>query len=183
MIYRGSIHRARTRAASRDVRVVAGESTHAGWWQRIGSWLRRYGVAECAGVICALAGSSAVRHLTGSNAAAAYGGAWGESIGYSAVIIVRDYAAAVRAARGAGRSVAARDVGGVATDLLSEFGPAAILDTLVVRPFTMGVGMRVLGPRGGLLAGKVAADIFFYVPVIFMYEQRRRAARRVTDNR
>jgi hypothetical protein len=141
---------------------------------RLSDWLRRYGIAECAGVACALAGSFAARRLTGSTIAAAYGGAWGETIGYSTAIVLRDYLAAVRAAHAAGRPVGARDAGGVATGLLTEFGPAAILDTLVVRPFTMAFGMRLLGPAKGLLVGKLAADVFFYVPVIFMYERRKR---------
>lgn len=141
---------------------------------RVADWLRRYGLAECAGLTCAFLASFAVRRVTGSNIAAAYGAAWGESIGYSSVIILRDYLAAARNARDAGRSVSVRDAGVMATGLLAEFGPSAILDTFVTRPFTMGVGMRLLGPRLGLLAGKIAADILFYLPVIFVYERRKR---------
>jgi hypothetical protein len=40
----------------------------------------------------------------------------------------------------------------------------------------MGAGMRLIGPKLGLIAGKVAADILFYLPVIFMYERRKRRA-------
>jgi hypothetical protein len=141
---------------------------------RVADWLRRYGLAECAGLTCAFLTSFAVRQLTNSNIAAAYGAAWGESFGYSSVIILRDYLAAARNAHAAGRSVSVRDAGGVATGLLAEFGPAAIIDTFVTRPFAMGVGMRLLGPRLGLIAGKLAADVLFYLPVIFMYERRKR---------
>lgn len=159
------------------------ESAHVGppgegWRTRIIDWLRRYGYAECAGITCALVGSYGARRLFGNNLAAAYGGAWGESIGYSAVIILRDYLAARRAADGAGRQLNVRDAGGVTTRLLAEFGPAAVLDTLVVRPFAMGVGMRTLGPTRGLIAGKIAADILFYLPVIYMYERRKRGQQR-----
>ena len=162
---------------------AAAEPAREGWRAKAFDWLRRYGIAECAGVTCALAGSFTLRRLTGSNVAAAYGGAWGESIGYSSVIILRDYLAAARAAHAAGRSVSVRDAGGVATGLVTEFGPAAILDTFVVRPFTMGVGMRLIGPTRGLIAGKLAADILFYLPVIFMYERRKRRARRADARR
>ena len=166
--------------ASRAERAVALDASakpkRAGWRDKASTWLRRYGVAECVGVACALIGSFLARRLTGSVAAAAYGGAWGESLGYFAVMVLRDYWAAKRAAHAVGRSVGARDAGGVATGLLTEFGPAAILDTLVVRPFTMGLGMRMLGPGRGLIAGKLAADAIFYLPVIFMYERRTRMA-------
>jgi hypothetical protein len=169
-----------SREGRTDALVVIAEPARKGWRAKASDWLRRYGIAECAGLTCALVGSFTVRRLTGSNIAAAYGGAWGESLGYSSVIILRDYLAAARAAHAAGRSVGARDAGGVATGLLTEFGPAALLDTLVVRPFTMGVGMRLIGPRIGLIAGKIAADILFYLPVIFMYERRKRIARKAS---
>ena len=145
---------------------------------RVADWLRRYGLAEVAGITCALVGSFSVRRFTGSNLAAAYGGAWGESLGYSSVIILRDYLAARRAAHAEGKRLNVRDAGGVATGLLAEFGPAAILDTLVVRPFTMGIGMRAFGPTRGLVVGKIAADILFYLPVIYMYERRKQAVRK-----
>src|SRR6266513_29672 len=81
---------------------------------KLSDWLHRYGLAECAGLTCALLASFAVRRVTGSGIAAAYGGAWGESLGYSGVIILRDYRAAARTALAAGRSVGVRDAGGVA---------------------------------------------------------------------
>jgi hypothetical protein len=158
------------------IAAITGDRARAGSRASVADWVRRYGPAECAGITCALVGSLTLRRLTGSNIAAAYGGAWGESIGYASVIIARDWLAARRAAHAAGRLAGARDAGGVATGLLTEFGPAAILDTLVVRPFAMAMGMRMIGPRSGLIAGKLAADVFFYVPVIYMYERRKRGA-------
>jgi hypothetical protein len=116
--------------------------------------------------------------MTSSAVAAAYAGAWGESIGYSTVIIGRDFLAEARASRAMGRSIGVRGVGDVVTGLLAEFGPAGLLDTLVIRPFSMGLGARLFGPQLGLLAGKLAADVLFYVPVIFMYERKKRWRRR-----
>jgi hypothetical protein len=141
---------------------------------KIADWLRRYGLAECAGVTCALAGSFAARRVTGSAVAAAYAGAWGETIGYSTFIVARDFLTASRTARAAGHAITPREGGGVIKALIVEFGPAGVLDTLVTRPFAMGVGERFLGPQRGLIAGKLAADVLFYLPVIFMYERRKR---------
>ena len=61
--------------------------------------------------------------------------------------------------------------------LVQEFGPSGILDTLFTRPLAMAAGIRWVGPHWGVLAGKVVADILFYIPVIFLYERRRRAER------
>jgi hypothetical protein len=145
----------------------------AGVRAKVLQWIRRYGVAECAGVTCALLASFIVRRATRSEIAAAYAGAWGESIGYSTVIVGRDFLAEARAAQAARQRFGARRAGGVVAGLVAEFGPSGLLDTFVVRPFTMGVGARLFGPQLGLIAGKLAADIFFYVPVIFMYERKK----------
>jgi hypothetical protein len=145
---------------------------------KIYQWLSRYGLAECVGVTCALLGSFVVRRMTSSAVAAAYAGAWGESIGYSTVIIGRDFLAEARVSRAMGRSIGVRGVSDVVTGLVAEFGPSGLLDTLVIRPFAMALGARLFGPQLGLLAGKLAADILFYVPVIFMYEQKKRWRRR-----
>jgi hypothetical protein len=141
-------------------------------------WLGRYGLAECAGITCALVVSYVVRGVTGSGLAAAYAGAWGETLGYSGAVIAKDAVTAARAARAAGRSVNIRDATGVATGLVTEFGPAGVLDTLLTRPAAMALGAKLLGPALGVIAGKIAADVLFYVPVIFMYERRNRARMR-----
>ena len=141
---------------------------------KVWEWLRRYGVAECAGITCALLGSFLVRRLTGSAIAAAYGAAWGESIGYGGTIIARDFLAMSRVTRAADRAFGIGDAGRVVTDLLAEFGPAGVLDTLVTRPLAMAIGTRLLGLPLGVVAGKVSADILFYLPVIFMYERKKR---------
>jgi hypothetical protein len=140
-------------------------------------WLRRYGFAECVGISCALLGSFAARQLTGSAIVAAYAAAGGESLGYGGFIIARDFLTASREARSAGRSLTLRAGGGVIKGLIVEFGPAGILDTFVTRPFAMGVGAHFLGPQRGVIAGKLAADVLFYVPVILTYEWRKRKRR------
>jgi hypothetical protein len=169
-----------TRDDTENVGAVTASMDHQGETlrEKLSDWLHRYGLAECAGVSCALLASVTVRRVTGDAIAAAYGGALGESVGYSSVIILRDYLAAARGARAAGRLLGVRDAGKITTGLIAEFGPSAFLDTFVVRPFAMAVGMRLIGPQLGLIAGKLAADIFFYLPVILMYERRKRIERK-----
>ncbi len=139
-------------------------------------WLNRYGVAECAGIACALAASLVVRRLGGNAIAAAYAAAWGETIGYSAAIVSRDFLAGVRTARVRRQAFGARGAAGIVAGLIAEFGPAGLIDTFFTRPLMMGLGARLAGPKLGVLVGKLAADVVFYVPVIFMYERKRRIA-------
>ena len=51
------------------------------------------------------------------------------------------------------------------------------LDTGIIRPFAMGLATQLLGRGVGVVAGKLLADVVFYVPVIYTYERRRRAGR------
>ena len=139
-------------------------------------WVTRYGLAECAGVACALIVSAIVRRLTSNPIAAAYGAAWGETLGYAAVIAGRDAVAQMRGARAARTPWGVRSMGRLLAGWSMEFGPSGLLDTLMTRPVCMGLGIRLLGPVRGLVLGKLAADVLFYVPVVFMYERRRRSA-------
>jgi len=145
---------------------------------RLRDWIARYGFAELAGIACAFVGAALVRRLTGSAVAAAYGAAWGESLGYASVIVARDFLTESRAAREAEQRFGARQASGLVGGLLAEFGPAALLDTFITRPLVMGLGIRWLGLGPGIVVGKAAADVLFYLPVIFVYERRRRSNRK-----
>ena len=147
-----------------------------GYGTRLREWLVRYGPAECGGLVVAFVASVVARRFVGSTGgavAAAYAAAWGETIGYAGVLIVRDFATHTRSARRDNRSLGARDAGLVASGLLAEFGPAGVIDTLITRPFMMALGLRLFGPALGVVVGKVAADVLFYVPVIYMFERRK----------
>jgi FHA domain len=60
------------------------------WKESIRRWLRRYGPSELAGIATALAGSWLLGRGTGSSIAAAYGGSFGEAVGFYGFLIVRE---------------------------------------------------------------------------------------------
>jgi hypothetical protein len=134
-------------------------------------WVRRYGVAEIVGLGTAITSALAGLALTGSEIAAAFAGALGESVGYYGAMITRDLLADDGAADQLRRPHGPRDIYRIAARLLVEFGPAEVAD-LVIRPFTMGVGIHLFGFEWGVLAGKLMADLVFYVPVVSAYELR-----------
>jgi len=143
-------------------------------WRRKGAeWLVRYGVAEVAGLCTAIAGSFAARALTGSEIAAAYGGAMGENLGYYGVMIGREVMHDRHAAHEADRHYGVPGAARTARNLVFEFGIAEVLDSTVLRPLAMGLGVRFFGRSLGVVVGKLAADVTFYVPVICAYELRR----------
>jgi hypothetical protein len=136
---------------------------------RMKDWIRRYGPAELVGIATALLGSWLLYATTRNEVAAAYGGALGENVGFYAVMVGRE----IRAQRPHGPGAWAR----TAANLMIEFGAAEILDSGVIRPLAMGFGTLWLGRQWGVPLGKIAADITFYVPVIAIYELRRRLNR------
>lgn len=137
------------------------------------AWLKRYGPAECVGVVTALVGSYGVYALTRNEIAAAYGGAIGETLGFYSVIVAREIRADARAARAGGTSYDWRARLTTAANLMVEFGPAEIVDSGLIRPAAMGFATHYLGRQWGVPLGKLAADVTFYVPVIATFELRR----------
>ena len=143
-------------------------------WRRKGAeWLERYGIAEVVGSCTAVAGAFAARALTGSEVAAAYGGALGENLGYYGIVIGREVLRDRRAAFDLGRRYGVVGAARTARNLAFEFGIAELLDSTVLRPLAMGLGARFFGTAVGVVVGKLAADVTFYLPVIGAYELRR----------
>jgi hypothetical protein len=147
-------------------------------WRRWLEWIRRYGPAEVVGTAAALGGYWAGQALTGSLVVSAYAAALSESVGFYGVLLLRDvvrdaYAAGARRVR-----YGPREVAGTWHNLFMEFGPTELLDATVVRPLCMGLGGRYLGPRLGVIVGKIVADVAFYsAPILTTEARRRRAAR------
>jgi hypothetical protein len=132
---------------------------------RVTRWLRRYLPAELIGTPAALLCAWLAVTLTGSSAAAAVAATWGENLGFYGMMLGRELA----------RRGGARTLPAALCALALEFGPAEALDSLVLRPALIYAGME-LAPNAtlGIIAGKLAADLVFYMPTIISYELLRR---------
>jgi hypothetical protein len=140
--------------------------------RKVVEWVRRYLPGEIAGTVAELGGAAAAFLLTGSYAAAAIAGTVGAVGGYYAVV----YTNAVRWAwRGQRQSNRARRV--IWANVLAwrsvvmEFGPAELVDSLLVRPAAYYLGPALFGSAvTGWIAAKVFSDLVFYTFTIFSYE-------------
>jgi hypothetical protein len=127
-------------------------------------WLRRYGPAEATCLATMLAASLVAARLTTSPPLLAASAIAGATVGFYGVLslaVVREQRRVIplRTPRYAGR-VAWRTL----LLLGAEFGAAELLDTFVWRPVLMMSAVVLIGePVWGLLAGKTAADVLFYV--------------------
>jgi hypothetical protein len=154
-------------------------------WHRLQSWVGRYGASELLGTIAAVGAASAVKEMTGSTVAAAYAGTMAENTMFYGVMFLRETIRGAHEAGARGRTYGNADLFRVLHGLLLEFGAAEALDSLLLRPLLMGLGIQFLGPNLGALLGKLAADLAFYGPVLAIYEWRlaRGEAARQQDRR
>jgi hypothetical protein len=141
--------------------------------KKIVEWTRRYLPCEIAGWVGELGGGAAVYWLTGSYAAAVVAGTIGASVGYYAIAYVNGVRWVSRTLRGrvwpmrvlvanfrALRSIAI------------EFGPAEIIDSVLIRPVALYAGPYMVGNVAlGWVLGSLLADVGFYVLAIFSYER------------
>lgn len=145
---------------------------------KLAQWVARYGPPEVVGTATAIAGSVIVYQLNGSEIAAAYGGAMGENLGFYGALLLRELLRDLRCARAAGTPYRRADFARSAAGILFEFGPAELLDSFIVRPLLMGIASHYFGQVRGVILGKLASDVTFYLPVIMSYEIRQAIERR-----
>lgn len=145
------------------------------WRTRMGTWIRRYGPSEVVGIAMALGGSWLLQYVTGSVIAAAYGASVGEALGFYGSLVTREMIQEAYFAGGRRAPYGVSEMMRTWRGLLLEFGPAELLDSGLIRPLAMAACTTLLGWGLGIVTGKILADVVFYLPVIWVYERRRRA--------
>ena len=121
-------------------------------------WLVRYLPAEIVGTAAMVIAGLVVTIWTDNAAVIALAALVGEIIGFYTVLAITIYAEQVQVAQ----TIRAA-VGRTGLLLVAEFGIAEVLDTLLIRPAALMLGVWLLpDPLWGLLAGKIVADVVFY---------------------
>ncbi|UPL48023.1 hypothetical protein [Hymenobacter sublimis] len=151
--------------------------------QKIREWLRRYLLAEVLSVGATLAGAGLVWHLApNQDLRAALAGTWAGNVAYFGWLLGQDVQLARRTLRAQGRPYTRRSLGRNLRALVVEFGPAELLDSLLIRPALLYWLPRWTGSRaGGVLLAKFAADVTFYIPAIISYELSKKRLRNFGD--
>lgn len=133
---------------------------------RVREWIGRYLVAELCGLSAALlAAMAATAAAPDQLVVAAYASALGEGVGFYAGYLV------IRYLREDLAGPPRRRIAVILAAAVVEFGPAEILDTVLIRPAAMYVGSLATGNViVGVVIGKIAADLVFYGLAITSYE-------------
>ena len=141
--------------------------------KKLQEWVRRYLPCEVAGTTCEMGGAAIAYSVTGSAAMAAVIATIGASVGYYAAAYTAAVRSSLRADPSSRRMSRALNANGRALRSVAiEFGPAEVIDSLIIRPLAFYVGPILFG---GMVAGwifaKLVADVGFYVLAIFSYER------------
>lgn len=143
--------------------------------QKLKAWLQRYLLAEITGTITALIAASIVQFCTHQFAVSAFAGTWGENFGYYGYILLFDIMKSRKQHRENYQKYGIFSFLKDIRNLILEFGIPEWLDSGLIRPFFMYTFPRILGNFTlGIIAGKIAADIVFYMGVITTYELRKK---------
>lgn len=142
-------------------------------------WLSRYSVAELFGTLVALGFAYISFTRFHSYIIASGAGFVGEGIGFYGYFIARELYASNDMYRSLPlvkrlTSLVAKS----STNLITEFAPAEIIDTIVIRPFLMYYVPQHVRPYVvGFGVGKILADMIFYIFAIIGYETSKRRHR------
>jgi hypothetical protein len=150
-----------------------GATASRGWRARAKctEWARRYLPAECIGLLGALVCGLMARSACDSTAVVALAGTWGENFGYYGTMLATEMRGGDTPVRGRPLRRIARAI----RNLLLEFGGAECLDSLFLRPTAMyALSLWSGNLVAGIVAGKLVADVGFYIPAIIAYELRRK---------
>jgi len=121
-------------------------------------WIVRYLPAEIAGTAAMVLAGLVVTIWTDNAAVIALAALVGEIIGFYTVLAITIYAEQAQVAQTMRAAISRTGL-----LLVAEFGVAEVLDTLLIRPAALMLGVWLLpDPLWGLLAGKIVADIVFY---------------------
>lgn len=128
--------------------------------RRVGFWVRRYLPAEVVGTTALYLASWFAMVGGGGPIVIAYAATIGESIGFYAMLGARIHGEQRRMDPAMSPWLRLRRT---VLLLAAECGPAELLDTVLARPMLLVAGMYLLPSGWDLLAGKIAADLVFYI--------------------
>ncbi len=138
-------------------------------------WLKRYLPAEIIGTITAV-GAASIAHLFSKNLIlVAYAGALGEAIGFYSTILIQNIVVVREKEKIEKQIFSIISFLKILKKIIYEFGPAGVIDGLLLRPFFMYLFPLLLKNFTlGILIGKITGDITFYFLVILSYELNKR---------
>jgi hypothetical protein len=138
-------------------------------------WLKRYLPAEIIATVAAIVAASIAHFFSNNHILIAYTGSFGEAIGFYSTVAIQNILEVVNKNKAEHKRFSISDSLKIVVDMLLEFGVAGMIDGLLLRPLFMYLFTLYLSSFTlGILLGKIAGDITFYMLVISSYEIKKR---------
>lgn len=142
---------------------------------KIREYVSRYLVAEVLGTLMAVLFSTVAFVITENKIVAAIAGTWGENLGFYAAVVTNEVLYSRKEHRLNQKSYNALSFAKNIRNIFIEFGPSEILDSFLVRPAAMYFFTSIIANfQVGIVVGKIAADLIFYLPVLVIYELKKK---------
>lgn len=142
---------------------------------KIRNWIKRYLPAEILATILSIIFAYIAFLLTNNLIVSAFAGTWGDNLGYYGIIIYSDLKKSLSHHKKNKLNYGWKSFLKTSRNLIVEFGPSELLDSFMIRPFTMWFFPFITGNLVlGIIIGKIIADIIFYIPTIILYETRKK---------
>jgi hypothetical protein len=136
-------------------------------------WLKRYLPAEIVATFTAVGAASIAHVFCKNHVVAAYAGSFGEAIGFYSTILIQNILIADKKNKIENKKESFSGFIKIIAGIILEFGPAGVIDGLLLRPFFMILFPVLLKNFTlGILFGKIAGDLIFYFLVILSYEMK-----------
>jgi hypothetical protein len=145
--------------------------------QKSKEWLKRYLPSEIVGTITAIGAASLTHLFYDKPITIAYAGSLGEAIGFYLTMFIQNLFIINKKRKVENKFLSFHNYFIIIRSMLFEFGPAGLIDGLLLRPFFMYIFPLILKNFTlGILLGKIAGDITFYFLIILSYELNKRRA-------
>ena len=143
--------------------------------QKVKEWLKRYLPAEIVGTATAVGAASITHVFSDNHLFIAYAGSLGEAVGFYSTVFIQHLLTGLKKCKFENKPFSILDFTKISSNIVLEFGPAGIIDGLLLRPFFMYLFPLFLKNFTlGILLGKIAGDFTFYMLVILSYEMENR---------
>jgi hypothetical protein len=143
-------------------------------------WVKRFLPAEIVGTLFAIISAWIASSLNANRVGIAFTASIAETVGFYLTIMVTDALLIREQLKHQHRSLKLPALlFTTLKNMVLDFGLAELADSFAVRPFFMYLFPLLLNDySAGIIAGKIASDLVFYVPVIIAGEIRTRIAQR-----
>ena len=142
---------------------------------KLKDWIWRYFPAEIVGTITALTSAIIANSFTHSALVSSFAGTWGEFVGYYGFFLFQELRTSMSQYKKENTRYGITSCFINIRNLVLEFGIPEWLDSSLIRPFCMYFFPKALDNFVlGIMAGKITADIVFYIGVIIAYEIKKK---------